>query len=120
MVNRLRSEAPLYLWNTDAIFGKDNRAEFAFFLQRNNRHLVGFDRDILPDFAKNRRGNVDIVGPGFSSRPPPRLFSSSIEVELILYRFGWNAVDTTVLIESLDTLRMQLRELVAVAEPMTA
>ena len=51
------------MWNTDAIFGKDNRAEFAFFLQRNNRHLVGFDRDILPDFAKNRRGNVDIVGP---------------------------------------------------------
>jgi hypothetical protein len=44
----------------------------------------------------------------------------SIEVELVLYRFGWSGVDITALTEPLDALRMQLQGLVAVAEPMAA
>jgi hypothetical protein len=44
----------------------------------------------------------------------------SIEVELVLYRFGWSGVDITALTEPLDALRIQLQGLVAVAEPMTA
>lgn len=44
----------------------------------------------------------------------------SIEVELILYGFGWSGVDTTALTESLDALRMQLQGLVAVPAPMVA
>jgi hypothetical protein len=44
----------------------------------------------------------------------------SIEVEMILYRFGWSGVDITALTEPLDALRSQLRGLVAVAEPMAA
>jgi hypothetical protein len=44
----------------------------------------------------------------------------SIEVDLILYRFGWSGVDITALTEPLDALRMQLQGLVAVAEPMAA
>ena len=44
----------------------------------------------------------------------------SIEFELILYRFGWSGIDTTVLTESLDALRVQLQGLVVAAEPMPA
>jgi hypothetical protein len=44
----------------------------------------------------------------------------SIEVELILYRFGWSGIDITGLTEPLDALRIQLQGLVAVAEPMAA
>jgi len=44
----------------------------------------------------------------------------SMEVELVLYRFGWRGVDITALTEPLDALRIQLQGLVAVAEPMTA
>jgi hypothetical protein len=44
----------------------------------------------------------------------------SIEVELVLYRFGWSGVDITALTEPLDALRIQLQGLVAVAEPMAA
>ena len=44
----------------------------------------------------------------------------SIEIELILYTFGWSGVDTTVLTDSLDALRIQMQGLVAVAEPMAA
>jgi hypothetical protein len=43
-----------------------------------------------------------------------------IEVDLVLYSLGWSGIDATALIESLDALRIQLRALVAVAEPMTA
>jgi hypothetical protein len=43
-----------------------------------------------------------------------------IEVELVLYRFGWSGVDITALTEPLDALRIQLQGLVAVAEPMAA
>ena len=42
----------------------------------------------------------------------------SIEVELVLYRFGWSGVDITALTEPLDALRIQLQGLVAVAERM--
>ena len=44
----------------------------------------------------------------------------SIEVELVLYRFGWSGIDTAVLTDSLDALRIQLQGLVAAAEPMAA
>jgi len=44
----------------------------------------------------------------------------SVEIELILYSFGWSGVDTTVLTDSLDALRIQMQGLVAVAEPMAA
>ena len=43
-----------------------------------------------------------------------------INIELILYGFGWSGIDTSGLIESLDALRTQLQGLVAVAEPMSA
>ncbi len=43
-----------------------------------------------------------------------------VEVELILYSLGYSGIDTTGLTESLDSLRMQLQGLVAIAEPMAA
>ena len=43
-----------------------------------------------------------------------------IEVELFIYSLGWNGIDTSRLIDSLDTLRNQLQGLVACAEPLGA
>lgn len=43
-----------------------------------------------------------------------------IEVELFIYSLGWNGIDTSGLIDSLDTLRSQLQGLVACAEPLGA
>ena len=40
-----------------------------------------------------------------------------IEVKLIIFSLGWNGIDTSGLIDSLDTLRNHLQGLVAIAEP---
>jgi hypothetical protein len=43
-----------------------------------------------------------------------------IEIELFIYSLGWNGIDTSGLIDSIDTLRDQLQGLVACAEPLGA
>jgi len=44
----------------------------------------------------------------------------AVESKLLVYEFGWSGADTTPLTRSLETMRIQLQSLAAIAEPAAA